>query len=244
MGEEHGSPRRVVLVDDERPARDDLKHIMRPWPDVEVVGEAATIEAATEVIERERPDIVLLDIQLHKRSGFELLGALEAEVSVVFVTAFFEHAVRAFEVSAVDYLLKPVEPGRLRRALDRVGERRPRLSRPSPRLSRDEVLLLKSGRRYHFVPVHQIRYVQAQGEYTEVHAVSATGLTARSMNEWEAMLPEDRFVRIHRATIVNLHFVTTMAPADGASYRLTLRNSTQTLSVSRRYAAKLRDRLP
>lgn len=234
-------PRRVVVIDDERPARDDLKHIMMPWPDVEVVGEAATIEEAVKVVARARPDVLLLDIQLHKRTGFELLSALEADVKVVFVTAFSEYAVRAFEVSAIDYLLKPVDAERLRRALYRVDERR---SLPAaPRLHHDEVLLLKSGRRYHFVPVHEIRFVRAEGEYTEVHAVSATGLTTRSMADWEDMLPEDRFVRIHRATIVNLHFVATMAPADGASYQLTLRNAPQTLSVSRRYAAKLRDRL-
>ena len=233
---------RVVVVDDERPAREELRRMMQRWDDVEVVGDAATLDDAREAIEARRPQVVLLDIQLQKRSGFELLGSLDTDIAVVFVTAYAKHAVRAFEVSAVDYLLKPVEPDRLRSALDRVrSQRLPPLGNEP--LRAEDVFLVKNARRYHFVRVDEVRYVESQGEYTEVHAVQATGLCNRSLADWEGVLPGDRFVRIHRSMIVNLHFVTTMAPSDGSGYELTLKDSGERLAVSRRYAAKIRSRL-
>lgn len=231
----------VVIVDDERPARDELRYLMQGYRDVNVVGEAATVEQARDVLDRARPDVVLLDIQLQDRSGFEVTQTLEPGVQVIFVTAYGHHAVRAFEVRALDYLLKPVEPDRLRAALDRVKGRAS--GTRSRHLKLEDVLLLKTARQYLFVRVEQIRYITAEGEYTEVDAEDGGGLSERTLSTWEAILPTDRFARVHRATIVNLHAVKTMTSGPGGSHELVLRNDGVTISVSRRYAARLRERL-
>lgn len=233
------APRRVVVVDDERPARDELRYLMQGWDDVEVVGEAASVEDAKDVIAAAQPDLVLLDIQLRKRSGFELLSSGDVDYHVIFVTAYADYAVRAFEVSAVDYLLKPVEPERLREALNRVGELRPPLV-SGGRLDPQQVVIVRTGRRYHFLPVSEIRYIEAHGEYCEVHGLGVSGYSNRPLADWGDALPPDRFVRIHRARIANLHFVSMMVPTEGTSFELVLRDSDERLPVSRRYAARLR----
>ena len=213
--------------------------MMRSWPDVEVVAEAATVDEARDTVNTMQPDVLLLDIQLHKRTGFELLEALDVDPHVVFVTAYAHHAVRAFEVSAVDYLLKPVDTSRLREALDRARSRRARPGVTEVR-SPDDVLLIKNGRRYHFVSVERVLYIEAHGEYSDVHAETASGLSNRRLSDWEAMLPRDRFMRIHRSTIANLHYIETMTPSEGTNYELRLRATDARLTVSRRYAAKIR----
>ena len=235
-------PLRVVVVDDERPAREELRRLMRGWSDLQIVGDAATLAEAKKVVAATRPDIVFLDIQLRKQSGFDLLEQLDVDVHVIFVTAYAHHAVRAFDVSAVDYLLKPVEPSRLRDAIDRVRHRT-KYASAATLLRADDVLLVKNGRRYYVVRVDRVRYIEAQGEYSEVHACEASGLSNRPLAEWENVLPPDRFVRVHRSTIANLHFVSMMAPADGSSYELIMKDGGDRLVVSRRYAAKIRARL-
>ncbi|MEL7371837.1 MAG: LytTR family DNA-binding domain-containing protein [Myxococcota bacterium] len=233
---------RLVIVDDERPAREELRRMLLDWPDVDVVGEAATLEEAKEVIESTQPDVILLDIQLQHQSAFELIEQLEVSGSVIFVTAYAKYAVRAFEVSALDYLLKPVEPQRLREAIDRV-QSESAASFDDASVSPDDVLIVKDSRRYHFIRVDQIRYIKADGEYSEVVAMGVSGLSGRSLAHWERALPPDRFIRIHRSTIANLHFVSMMTPTDGSSFILTLKDSHEALTVSRRYAAKIRLRL-
>ncbi|MFW6084756.1 MAG: LytR/AlgR family response regulator transcription factor [Gemmatimonadota bacterium] len=162
-------PFRAVVVDDEPGARADLCALLSDQRGVEVVGEAADVVEARRLIARERPDLVFLDIHLDRESGFELLEGEAQECHVVFVTAHAEHAVRAFEANALDYLLKPVIPSRLRTTLDRLRGGREGHREPARSLAYEDWLFLSVGRRRRFLRVNAISHILADGDYSVVH---------------------------------------------------------------------------
>jgi two-component system LytT family response regulator len=247
---------RVVVADDERPARSVLISMLATFDDVSVVGEAADGAEAVEIIERERPDLALLDLQMPEIDGMGVVRLLKRSSlpMIAFVTAYDEYAVRAFELNAVDYLLKPVDAGRLRetisRAIDRLDEAdargvavkniraaaavlTTRLVRVPVR-KKDEIVL---------VPVDQIASVIADGEL--LHLMTARGdkhtITYR-LKDLEARLDPDLFVRLSRGTIANVGMVTKVAPMPGGTYLLSLSNGQQ-LKTSRFHSRVLRERL-
>ena len=204
---------RVVIVDDEELARRGLRRDLAGAPGVEVVAECADGFEAVRVVSEIRPDIVLLDIQMPRLDGFEVLELIDPTSAVIFVTAHDEHAVRAFEVNAVDYLLKPVDPERLHKAVTRARER---LSRREPMpvaaltaaarpagtlLSR---ILVRDGTRVHVLPVESVDYVEAQDDYVAIHAGGKSHLKQQPIAQLEAALDPGRFVRVHRSYILNL----------------------------------------
>lgn len=204
---------RVVVVDDEELARRGLRRDLAEDPNVEVVAECPDGFEAVRAAAELKPDVVLLDIQMPRLDGFEVLELLDPDIAVVFVTAHDDQAVRAFEVNAVDYLLKPVDPQRLHKALERARERRLRrepmpvaalaaASRPAGALlSR---ILLREGTRVHVFPVETIDYFEAQDDYVAVHAGGRSHLKQQSLGSLEACLDPSRFVRIHRSYLLNL----------------------------------------
>ncbi|UCF19233.1 MAG: response regulator transcription factor [Gemmatimonadota bacterium] len=234
---------RVVIVDDERLARSELRTLLAEHPELEVVGEAESVSSAAEVIARENPDAVFLDIQLGAETGFDLLELIGAEPAIIFVTAYERHALRAFEVNALDYLLKPVTPDRLRAALERLSLPRPE-SAPTGPLDYEDRLLLRLDDRLAFLRVDTIKYIAAAGDYSYVYTSEGKRrLVHKPLKEWEARLPANYFLRIHRSTIVNMEHVERLEPWSNYSYLVYVEGVDEPLTMSRRYVGKAKDRL-
>jgi two-component system, LytTR family, response regulator len=245
---------RTLIVDDESLARERLRQLLRDEPEIEIVGECADGREAVSAIRKEPPDLIFLDIQMPELDGFGVLEAVRAEPApvIVFVTAHDKFALRAFEVHAVDYLLKPFDRERfmiaLRRAVDRVkhrgaggmDERQTALlaelksaSKPSDRLA------VKSGGRVVFVKINDIEWIEAAHNYIELHLEKETHLVRQTLDAIEARLAPERFVRISRSVMVNIERIRELQPLFRGDYVVTLQNGTK-LTLSRRYRDKLK----
>ncbi|CAH0147709.1 Transcriptional regulatory protein YpdB [Massilia sp. Bi118] len=235
---------RALIVDDERLARNELRRLLAAHPALEVVGEAANPIEARAAIEALAPDLVFLDVQMPGGSGFDLLASLDAAPAVIFTTAFDQYALRAFDVSALDYLLKPIEPARLAHAL-RKFEARLQLPAPAPApqpaqaQAADGKVFIKDGERCWFVALEQIMLFESEGNYTRVYFDANRPMLLRSLNQLEARLDPERFLRVSRRQIVNLDFVTGIAPGPGNGMVLTLKGEVK-VPMSRRRAAEFR----
>jgi two-component system LytT family response regulator len=240
---------RAVIVDDERIARKNLQEMLAEHPEIQVVAEADSIQKAIEVIEDLEPDVVFLDIQMPGGSGFDLLDKIEANFKVIFVTAFDEYAIRAFEVNALDYLLKPVEPERLTNAIKRLfepaaAENAITIRKEIKTLTYYDRIFLKMGNSPRFLKVSLIKCICAERDYSEVWTADGKkNLVFMLLNEWEKRLPERYFSRIHRSTIINLEYVDRVEDWFNYSYQVYLRDIKEPFIMSRRYAAKLKEKL-
>ena len=237
--------RHAVVVDDERLARRELRTLLEEAhaEQVYVVGEAASVAEAARLVEATDADLVFLDITLAQESGFDLLPRLGPDVDVVFVTAHDAYAIRAFEVNALDYLLKPVEPERLAVTVNRLAA----AQAPAPTretVTYEDRLFLRLGQERVFVRVRDIVAIEAEGDGSTLrlapHLVRKP--SAKSLREWEQRLPDRQFVRIHRSAIVNLEYVERLEPWSHASQHVYLRGLPEPLTMSRRFGARLRER--
>lgn len=246
-------PLRILIVDDERLARRALSNTVAAQSDVEIVGESGRVDEAAALVRETTPDVVLLDIQMRRETGFDLLDRIDTPVHVIFVTAYDEYAVRAFEVNALDYLLKPVDPERLTQALqrartsDRALPREPTdQSEGNPDAFRyDDLFFYEASRQPRFIRIRDIVYIEAAGNYTELHLTddAPSALTSKTLSTWAERLPADRFARIHRSTIVNVEHVTRIEPAANYTFEVFVDGQDAPLAMSRRRAKMLKDRL-
>ncbi len=237
-------PLTCVLVDDERLARENMRMLLRPYDGIEIVGEADSVETAVQLIESCSPQLVFLDIQMAGGSGFDVLERLEQTPSIVFVTAHDRHAIRAFEVNAIDYLLKPVAPKRLDKALQRLLNPAAAEEMASRPLKLTDRIYIDTGQKKYFVPLNSLLSICSNGDYSTVHTTNgADMLVRRSMKDWEALLPAKHFARIHRSVIINLNQVAMVERLSGDRLRVQLCGDGSTWDVSRRRAAKLANRL-
>ncbi|HYE94806.1 MAG TPA: LytTR family DNA-binding domain-containing protein [Rubricoccaceae bacterium] len=229
---------RAVLVDDERLARAELRRLLREHPEVEVVAEAADAEAAREALEAHHPDLVFLDVQMPGESGFELLASLEAAPAVIFTTAHDAYALRAFEVNALDYLLKPIEPRRLAAALERV-----RAAPPGGRgvLTEADRVFVKDGERYWFVRLGDVRLFESEGNYTRLYFGHERPLVARSLSVLEARLDPAVFFRASRRHLLNLRWVRGLRPWGAGGLLVQIEGGPE-VQMSRRQARLFRER--
>jgi two-component system LytT family response regulator len=203
---------RVVIVDDEEPARVLLRDLLGERTDVNVVAECANGFEAVKAVAAHEPDLLLLDIQMPKLNGFEVLELLERDIPVIFVTAYDEHALKAFEVHAVDYLLKPFTAQRLGEALTRVRDRLDRTQAPLDELLETarpdarflERILVRHGADVHVVPVNDLHYIEACDDAVEIHLAKLVHRKVQRMSFLEKRLDPERFVRIHRSYILNV----------------------------------------
>jgi DNA-binding LytR/AlgR family response regulator len=252
---------RVVVADDERPARAFLKNILREFDDVEIVGEAENGAEAVEIIKDRKPDLALLDLQMPEVTGLDVVRLLRKNQMplVAFVTAYDEYAVQAFEVNAVDYLLKPVEKSRLRETLQRAHER---LEQTDFRENETEKLRsavknydeaartefleripVKKADEIFLIPVGEIVSVVADGELLHITTRGAQRYAINyRLKDLEARLAPDRFVRLSRGALVNLEMIAKISPLPGGAYVVTLKNNQQ-LSVSRLQSRLLREKI-
>jgi two-component system LytT family response regulator len=236
----------AIVVDDERLARRELKQLLEDGhrQEFRVVGEAATVQEAATLAQLHDPDVVFLDIHLAGESGFDLLPLLDRTVTVVFVTAFDRYAIRAFEVNALDYLLKPVAPQRLATTLARLSRPSAAESAAAQPLTYEDRLFLRLDDRMVFLRVRDIVAILAAGDNSVLHLAGGKQARARkSLREWGDRLPERDFVRIHRSTIVNLEFVERLEEWSHLTYRVYLRGLAEPLQMSRRWGARVRSRL-
>jgi two-component system LytT family response regulator len=206
-----GNRLRVMIVDDEEPARLALRQDLAGLDDVEIVAECANGFEAVKVVGELRPDVILLDVQMPKLDGFEVLELIGGEVPVIFVTAYDEFAIKAFDVHAVDYLLKPVAQARLRAALDRARART--TAGPSPAALKAsarppgaplERVVIRDGAQVHVVAAERIDYVEAQDDYVGIRTAGRTLLKEQTLGDLETQLDMRRFVRIHRSYLLNI----------------------------------------
>ena len=251
------NPIRTLIADDQPMARQRLTSLLSEEPDVELVAACASGSEAVSAIERHRPDLVFLDMQMPELDGFGVIAAVGPErmPSVVFVTAYDEFAVRAFDVHALDYLLKPFGRLRFQKALERAREHltRERAGELAKRLVAlvDEVrpahpradrIMVRSGARVVFVDVRSVDWVQAEGNYVRLHAGDESHLIRETMRGIEGRLGDAAFARIHRSRIVNVNRVRELRLAQTGEYEVMLRNG-RALRVSRLYRDKLQERL-
>ena len=243
-------PVRTLIVDDEPLARERLCTLLTRRNDIEVVGECGDGKTAVSLIKQKAPDLVLLDIQLPELDGFEILDAVPADrmPAIIFVTAYDRFAVRAFEVHAVDYLLKPVEPERLDQALGYVFDRHLQQEDPRTRLlefmqvveshrGHPNRILLKSDNEIICLKPSEIDWIESAGNYACFHIGSQTRISRETMNAIEYQLERHSFVRIHRTAIVNLERIRRLKPLLYGDYEIELRDGTKLpLSRSHRQA--------
>jgi len=240
LNDTHAQPRTLV-VEDERLARTELVHMIRDDGRLQIVGEATSLDEAVALLKRLEPDIIFLDIHLGADSGFALLDHCDAQ-EVIFVTAHDEHAIRAFEVNALDYLLKPVVPARLTDAIDRVvvGLRPAHEPGVSP-IGEDDRLFLRLDDGWGFIHVREIAAISAEGNYSRIRTTDgANRLVQKSLQEWEARLPGRRFVRVHRSTIANVDLIERTVEWSNYSYQVHIRGLAEPVVMSRRYATRLK----
>ncbi|HEY0378519.1 MAG TPA: LytTR family DNA-binding domain-containing protein [Pyrinomonadaceae bacterium] len=235
---------RALIVDDERLARKELRSMLGERPEITVEGEAESVAEAVELIRAEEPDIVFLDIHMHGESGFDLLEKVDVPFKVIFITAFDAYAIRAFEVNALDYLLKPVNPERLARAVERLFEKQADHEDELRKLDySDRVFLALDDERSRFLKVNAIEFISGAGDYSDVFTSDGQKiLTPKPLREWEERLPEKYFYRIHRSTIINLECVDRIERWFNRAYRVHLHHAAEPLVMSRRYAARLRSK--
>jgi two-component system, LytTR family, response regulator len=231
---------RVLIVDDEHLARQAMRRLLAAHPEVEVAGEAESIETALAAIRHSAPDLVFLDIELGSGDGFDLLSRLERPPVVVFVTAYAEYAVEAFEVNAVDYLLKPVTPERLAESLTRAERRLGVAASASP----PRVIALRTPKQTVVVPPGDIAALRADGDFTHVLlADQAPVMIWRTLSHFEELLPAPPFLRVSRSLIINRERLRKIDSPSRDSVQITLDGVAEPMVLGRTAAARLREAL-
>ncbi|HWL54397.1 MAG TPA: LytTR family DNA-binding domain-containing protein [Chthoniobacteraceae bacterium] len=229
---------KTLIVDDEAPARLELRRLLSVHPGVDLVGEAASVGAALEQTALHRPELVFLDVHLRGESGFDYVARLPeggATPRVIFLTAHDRYALRAFECNALDYLLKPVHPDRLASSLKRLAS--PAL--PSAPVTEDDVVFVKAGSAARFIPWRDIHAITADGNYTHLHLCGGDRLIVlRPLKQWLPLAPADRFLRVHRSTIVQRRAVAELRTT-GEKKRVLILTCGREMPVGREYFAGL-----
>lgn len=238
---------RAIIIDDERLARNELKKLLMDFPEIEVISEAANASEGVEQIENLNPELIFLDIQMPGKTGFDMLGDLDKTPHVIFTTAYDEYALKAFEVNALDYLVKPVEPKRLADAIQKLhlqDEREPNqmqgLNINRSILSEQDQVFVKDGERCWFVKLSDIRLFESVGNYAKVYFGPNKPLILKSLNALEERLDEKTFFRANRKHIVNLRLIDKVEPYFNGGLLLEMKGG-EKIEVSRRQTVKFKE---
>lgn len=235
---------KAIIIDDERLARQELKNLLAPYPELQIVGEANNAETAIELIKQEKPDVIFLDIQMPGKNGFDLLEEISGVPEVVFVTAYDEYAIRAFEVNALDYLLKPVQSSRLaetvKKLLNKDNSEKAESKEQTQALNDNDQVFVKDGDKCWFVKLNDIRLFESEGNYVRVYFDKNRPLILRSLNNLDERLNNKTFFRASRKHIVNLKWVESIENWFNGGLMVKLKGGEQ-VEISRRQASKLKD---
>ncbi|MCU0471840.1 MAG: LytTR family transcriptional regulator DNA-binding domain-containing protein [Bacteroidales bacterium] len=244
---------RTIIIEDETPAREILKHYLKDFDEIEIIGECQDGFTGLKTISDLKPDLVFLDIQMPKLTGFEMLEVLEERPEIIFTTAYDQFAIKAFELNAVDYLLKPFPRDRLREAVKKViekiragnAQKKPAdqllVKRPEPSVTLNRVVVRK-GNAINLIPIDQINYIAAQDDYVMIYYSAGKALKQQTMKFYEDNLPGENFVRIHRSYIVKVTEINRIEPY-GKDNHIAILKSGDKLPVSRAGYKHLKEEL-
>jgi two-component system, LytTR family, response regulator len=244
---------KALIIDDEAPAREIVKHYLKDFENIEISGECQDGFSGLKLISDIKPDLVFLDIQMPKLTGFEMLEVLEEKPEIIFTTAFDNHAIRAFELNAVDYLLKPFHKERfdeaVKKAIAKLTIGSANENKDSPTLMKIPVpqgplsrIVVRKGNSINIIPVNQVRYVEAQDDYIMIYHTGGKALKQQTMKFYEENLPKAGFVRIHRSYIVRIEEINRIEPYTKDNYVAVL-HSGEKLPVSRAGYKHLKEEL-
>lgn len=235
---------RTLVVDDSRLARNELKRLLKEFDKVQIVGEAASVDEAKEKISESKPDLIFLDIQMPGKNGFKLLEELETVPEVIFSTAYDEHALKAFEYNALDYLVKPVQKERLAGAVakvfDKIQKKKEQEENQDDKLTINDQVFVKDGEKCWFVQLSDIRLFEVSGNYTTVYFGDSKPMITRTLNYLESRLDEKTYFRANRQQIINLKWIERIEPWFSGSLRIYLKGGEE-IDVSRRQTLKFKD---
>ena len=242
---------KAIIIDDERLARKELTNLLADYPEIEIIGESHNADHAKKNIEALKPDLIFLDIQMPAKTGFDLLEELSFVPEVVFTTAYDEYALKAFEVNAFDYLLKPIDKDRLRDCVNKLNESakedreiidQEEEEDSTKRLSPNDQVFVKDGEKCWFVRLKDVSAFESEGNYVRVYFDKNKPLILKSLNNLEQRLDSKSFFRANRKFIINLNWIESMESWFNGGLRVTLTDGRQ-IEISRRQAAKLKDKM-
>lgn len=222
---------RVIVIDDENAARMEIKRALIPYPEIEVVAEAANADEAREKIKELGPDLIFLDIQMPEESGFDLLTSLMKVPAVIFTTAFDQYAVQAFEINALDYLMKPIRDERFAQAIERFMK---------TFREADRTIFIKDGERCHFVKMKTVYLIESMDNYARLYFGDQKAFLKTSLNQFQENLDENVFFRINRAQIINLNYIDEIIPMPKGRLCIRLTAYDELLDLSERQSVKFK----
>ncbi len=238
---------KAVIVEDSRLARNELKVLLKDFPDIQLLGEAANVDEGIELIHSTQPDLLFLDINMPEKDGFDLLEALDEVPVTIFTTAYDEYAIKSFEYNALDYLLKPINTKRFAKAIEKVRSQFEQVPHSSSSedgkiLHEHSQLFIKDGEKCWMVRLNEITLFEINGNYTQVYFEQNKPLIYRSLNQIEQKLPDSHFFRANRQQIINLNHIKSVVPWFNGKLKLTLQNGSE-VEISRRQSADFKNKL-
>lgn len=242
---------RTIVIDDERLAREELKSILSEYNEIEVIDEARNGEEGIELIKKHEPDLIFLDVSMPEMTGFEMLKRLEVIPRVIFVTAYDEYAIKAFEVDALDYILKPVDTKRLDEAFEKLRLRdeqdfestsQNRIDRKDRKLTTTDKIFIKDGEKCYYASLSDVRMLESDGNYVKVYFNDSRPLILRSLNSFEDKLDPEHFFRANRKFIVNLNWIEKVDNWFNGGLQVQLKTG-EKIEISRRQAIRFKDML-
>lgn len=230
---------KAVIVEDEKPAIENLKFYLKEYP-IEIAGTAKNLTNAVKIIKEVKPGVVFLDINLSGENGFELFDRVEADFKTIFVTAYDSFAIRAFEVNALDYILKPLVKERIASAMARLFNSKGE-SVTKNKYTMDDTIFLSSGVKACFSKLKDISYIEAESCYSKVvFSNKGSKVIPQTLKKWETILPENDFIRVHRTFIINISHIKEIKKRINGTYIVLLNNRDDSIEISRRYASNLK----
>ncbi|QXP54096.1 response regulator transcription factor [Cellulophaga sp. HaHa_2_95] len=238
---------KTVIVEDSRLARNEIKELLKQHPELELVGEAENVDEGFELINATKPDLLLLDINMPEKDGFELLEMLDEVPITVFTTAFDEYAIKSFEYNALDYLLKPINDKRFSQAIDKVkikieGASSDETPANTERLTESSQIFIKDGEKCWLVKIGDILLIEIVGNYSRVYFQDQKPMLYKSLNQVEEKLPVENFFRVNRQQIINMNHIKNVVPWFNGKLKLSMNNGEE-VEVSRRQSYIFKDRM-
>jgi two-component system LytT family response regulator len=233
---------KAIIIEDEPLAVDNLKFYLKEYP-LDIMGAAHNIKDAVKLIVNAKPEVIFLDINLSGENGFELIEQVNVNFKIIFVTAYNEYAIRAFEINAFDYILKPLNKERIAKTVERLLHN----THAAPQklqYTLDDTVFLASGKRAFFLRLKDIRYIQADSCYSKIIlSDKISKYSAKTLKKWGEILPQNEFVRIHRSFIININHINKIFKKDNSTYEVLINNINEPIEISRRCASVLKNKL-